>query len=259
MKVLILAGGFGTRMSEETARQPKPMVEIGGKPIVWHIMKLYSHYGFNEFVLLLGYRGYVIKEYFSNYFLHQSDVTIDLGNNSVEVHSNTSEPWKVTMLDTGVHTMTGGRILRARRYLEDQPFLLTYGDGVSNLDIGELLLFHEARGGLVTMTAVQPEGRFGAVDAGSEGQILGFSEKPKGDGGWINAGFFACQPGIFDYLKEGDETVLEKKPLESLAQAGELFAYEHRGFWKCMDTLRDTQTLNRMWDQGQAPWKVWSC
>jgi glucose-1-phosphate cytidylyltransferase len=257
VKVLLLAGGFGTRLSEETDIRPKPMVEIGGKPILWHIMKLYSHYGFNEFVILLGYKGYYIKEYFSNYFLHQSDVTFDFKNNSTEIHNTTSEPWKVTLVDTGKDSMTGGRVKRAKEYIGDEPFLLTYGDGVSNVNIVELVEFHKSHGKLLTMTTVQPDGRFGAVEMEENGKVNSFLEKPKGDGGWINGGFFVCEPEVLDYI-EDDKTVLEKEPLENLAKEGKIYTYRHSGFWKPMDTLRDKNELNRLWDSGLAKWKVWS-
>lgn len=256
MKVLILAGGFGSRLSEETDVRPKPMAEIGGRPILWHIMKIYSHYGFNDFVILLGYKGYYIKEYFANYFLHQSNVTIDLASNNMEVHNNTSEPWKVTLLDTGLQTMTGGRIRRAKEFVGKDTFLLTYGDGVANINLDSLLAFHKKHGKSITMTAVQPEGRFGALQTGEGDQVLSFAEKPRGDGSWINGGFFVCEPKIFDYI-ENDETVFEQGPLEQLAIAGELYNYRHQGFWKCMDTLRDKVKLNEMWDTGEAKWKIW--
>ncbi|MFN8611347.1 MAG: glucose-1-phosphate cytidylyltransferase [Vulcanimicrobiota bacterium] len=257
MKALILAGGYGTRLAEETELKPKPMAEIGGKPILWHIMKIYSHHGVNEFVVLLGYKGYVIKEYFANYFLHQSDVTIDLAQNKLELHANSSEPWKVTLIDTGLDTMTGGRVARARPHVGDQPFFLTYGDGVSDLNIGALLDFHRQSGGVVTLTSVQPEGRFGAVELGSNDRVTGFLEKPEGDGQWINGGFFVCEPGLFDLL-ENDGTVLERDPLQKLAERGQLHAYRHKGFWRPMDTLRDKIYLNDLWMRNQAPWKVWS-
>lgn len=256
MKVLILAGGYGTRLSEETNLKPKPMVEIGGKPILWHIMKIYSSQGFNEFIILLGYRGYVIKEYFANYFLHQSDVTIDLSSNQIKVHNNTSEPWKVTLLDTGLHTMTGGRIQQARPYLNEEPFMLTYGDGVSNVDLKALKAFHEAHTGDITMTSVQPDGRFGIIVTGNNEQIVSFKEKPKVDEGWINGGFFMCNPEVIDYI-EGSETVFEQAPLENLAKDGKLYTYRHNGFWKCMDTLRDKKQLDDMWESGHSPWKIW--
>jgi len=257
MKVLLLAGGFGTRLSEETDVRPKPMVEIGGKPILWHIMKMYSQYGYNEFVILLGYKGYYIKEYFANYFLHQSDVTINLSTNEMRIHKNTSEPWTVTLLDTGLHTMTGGRIKRAEQIIGKETFMLTYGDGVSDVNIDELVSFHRSHGKSITMTAVQPEGRFGALEIKGE-QIANFSEKPKGDGSWINGGFFVCEPKVFSYITEGDSTVFEKTPLQNLAKDGELFSYKHDGFWKCMDSLKDKQDLNQMLDSGQAKWKSWN-
>jgi glucose-1-phosphate cytidylyltransferase len=255
MKVLILAGGFGTRLSEETDIRPKPMAEIGDKPILWHIMKLYSHFGFNEFIILLGYKGYYIKEYFANYFLHQSDVTIDLSTNELKVHSSNSESWKVTLLETGQKTMTGGRIKRAKEYVGNEPFLLTYGDGVSDINLLELTHFHKAHGKLITMTAVQPEGRFGALKTDGN-RVESFLEKPKGDGSWINGGFFVCQPEVLDYIKD-DQTVFEQEPLRQLARDGQLFNYRHDGFWKCMDTLRDKRDLNEMWDSGKAKWKIW--
>lgn len=255
MKVLLLAGGFGTRLSEETDIRPKPMAEIGGKPILWHIMKGYSHYGFNEFIILLGYKGYYIKEYFANYFLHQSDVSIDLSTNEMEVHNNTSEPWKVTLLDTGTDTMTGGRIKRAKDFIGNEPFLLTYGDGVSDIDLKKLLDFHQEHGRYITMTAVQPEGRFGALE--TEGnRVESFMEKPRGDGNWINGGFFVCQPEVLNYI-DGDKTVFEQEPLQRLAKEGQLYNYRHHGFWKCMDTLRDKNSLNELWVGGQAKWKTW--
>ncbi len=256
MKVLLLAGGFGTRLSEETDIRPKPMAEIGGQPILWHIMKIYSHYGFHEFVVLLGYKGYYIKEYFANYFLHQSDITIDLSSNKMEIHNNSSEPWKVTLLDTGLHTMTGGRLLRAKDYIANEPFLLTYGDGVADIDINALIEFHRLHGKAVSMTSVQPEGRFGALETTPDNRVLSFMEKPKGDGSWINGGFFVCEPKVLDYI-ENDQTVFEQGPLENLAKDGEVYTYRHRGFWKCMDTLRDKQKLNELWDGGDAKWKIW--
>ena len=256
MKVIILAGGFGTRISEETNLKPKPMVEIGGKPILWHIMKMYSAEGFNEFVILLGYKGYAIKEYFSNYFLHQSDVTIDLAKNGMEVHNSTSEPWKVTLLETGLHTMTGGRIKRARDFINNETFLLTYGDGVASVDIKKSLAFHYEHGKSITMTSVQPAGRFGALSMNTDQQVLSFMEKPKGDGNWINGGFFVCEPNVLDYI-EDDTSVFEEEPLENLAKDGELYAYRHYGFWQCMDTLRDKSNLNKMWEGSNPPWKKW--
>jgi len=256
MKVVILAGGYGTRLSEETEIKPKPMVEIGSKPILWHIMKIYSAYGFNDFIILLGYKGYVIKEYFANYFLHQSDVTINLGSGEIEVHNNHSEPWRVTLIDTGIDTMTGGRIKRAKKYIGDEPFLLTYGDGVGNINIKRLINFHKKHKKILTITSVQPDGRFGALDIGENNKVLEFKEKPKGDGGWINAGFFVCESGVFDYIK-GDETIFEDEPLKKLAKDGQLYTYKHTGFWKPMDTLRDKRELNRLWNSNKAPWKIW--
>ncbi|WP_200763295.1 glucose-1-phosphate cytidylyltransferase [Nitrosophilus alvini] len=257
MKVLILAGGFGTRLSEETELKPKPMVEIGGKPILWHIMKIYSYYGFNDFLILLGYKGYYIKEYFANYFLHQSDVTINLQTNELEVHNNSSEPWKVTLIDTGNDTMTGGRIKRAQNYIGNRPFMLTYGDGVGNIDIKNLLEFHNAHDGAITVTSAQPEGRFGALNVDKNNKVINFLEKPKGDGNWINAGFFVCEPEIFNYIKDGDKTVFEQDPLKNLAKDGKMYTYKHHGFWKPMDTLRDKRELQKLWESGNAPWKVW--
>ncbi|EJF06279.1 glucose-1-phosphate cytidylyltransferase [Thiovulum sp. ES] len=256
MKVLLLAGGFGTRLSEETDIRPKPMVEIGGKPILWHIMKIYSSYGFNEFVVLLGYKGYYIKEYFANYFLHQSDVTFDLKNNTTEIHNNSSEPWKVTLIDTGRDSMTGGRVKRAKDFIGNETFMLTYGDGVSDVNIAELLQFHKNHGKLLTMTSVQPDGRFGAVQMDEKGKVEKFIEKPKGDGGWINGGFFVCEPEVMDYI-DGDSTIFEQEPLKNLAKEDEIFTHQHRGFWKPMDTLRDKNELNRLWNENIAKWKVW--
>ncbi len=256
MKVVILAGGFGTRLSEETDIKPKPMVEIGGKPILWHIMKIYSTYGFNDFVICLGYKGYVIKEYFANYFLHMSDVTIDLKNNQLEIHNVKAEPWKVTLVDTGLNTMTGGRIKRVQKYIGNETFMLTYGDGVANINIKELLEFHKNHGKFATVTAVQPSGRFGALDL-EDGKVKAFKEKPKGDGAWINGGFFVLEPQIFEYI-DGDETIWERDPLENLARDGQLMAYKHTGFWKPMDTLRDKRELESLWQSGNPPWKVWN-
>jgi glucose-1-phosphate cytidylyltransferase len=258
MKTLLLAGGFGTRLSEETSLKPKPMVNIGGKPILWHIMKLYSYYGYNDFVVLLGYKGQVIKEYFINYFYHQSDLQIDIANNKVEILNNSSEPWKITLIDTGLNTMTGGRVLRAKQVVGNKPFMLTYGDGVGNVDIKKLVATHKNHGKAITMTTVQPEGRFGGVafDNNSD-KVTAFLEKPKGDGGWINAGFFVCEPKVFDYILEGDSTIFERAPLENLAKDGELYAYKHFGFWKPMDTLRDNVQLNKMWAENKALWKTW--
>jgi len=257
MKILILAGGYGTRLSEETMVHPKPMVEIGGKPILWHIMKGYSHYGFNEFVILLGYKGYMIKEYFLNYFLHQSDVTIDIATNNVKVHNSTCEPWEVTLLDTGKDSLTGGRILRAKPFVGAEPFMLTYGDGVSDVNLHDLQKFHESHRKMVTVTTFQPEERYGIVSCEPNGRINEFLEKPTDNGSWINCGFFVCQPEIFDYLNKGDQTIFERDPLEKLAAQGELYTYKHTGFWKCMDTLRDKISLNKLWNDNKAAWKIW--
>ena len=258
MKVLLLAGGFGTRLSEETDIRPKPMVEIGGKPILWHIMKLYSQYGFNEFIILLGYKGYYIKEYFANYFLHQSDVTIDMRNGKMEVLNNSSEPWKVTLLDTGFNSMTGSRIKQAQKFVGGESFMLTYGDGVSNININELINFHKSHGKLLTMSSAQPEGRFGALNIEDNDKVTHFLEKPKGDGGWINAGFFVCEPKVFDYIEDNDDGVIfEQKPLQNLAKDGEIYTFKHNGFWKPMDSLKDKNDLNKLWNENKAPWKVW--
>lgn len=257
MKVLLLAGGFGTRLSEETDIRPKPMVEIGGKPILWHIMKIYSTYGFNDFVILLGYKGYYIKEYFANYFLHQSDITIDMSNGKMEVLNNSSEPWKVTLLDTGIDSMTGGRIKMAQSFVGNEAFMLTYGDGVSDINIDKLLQFHKSHGKLLTMTSSQPEGRFGALDIDSNNRVNVFKEKPKGDGSWINAGFFICEPKVFDYITGGNSTVFEQEPLQELAKDGEILAYQHDGFWRPMDSLKDKNDLNKLWHDNEAKWKVW--
>jgi glucose-1-phosphate cytidylyltransferase len=255
VKVVILAGGLGTRLSEETHVRPKPMAEIGDKPILWHIMKTYSHYGFNEFVICLGYKGYMIKEYFSNYFLHNCDVTFDMQTNELCVHQNVNEPWKVTLVDTGAETMTGGRIRRVASYVEGERFMLTYGDGVSNVNISELLAAHESNGKLATLTAVQPLGRFGALDVVDDA-VMSFREKPLGDGDWINGGYMVLEPAVIDRIA-GDETTFEQEPLQSLAADGQLGAYRHTGFWQPMDTLRDKTHLEKLWDSGTAPWKVW--
>jgi glucose-1-phosphate cytidylyltransferase len=256
MKVVILAGGLGTRLSEETVIRPKPMVEIGGMPILWHIMKIYSAHGFNEFIVCLGYKGYIIKEYFANYFLHQSDVTIDLSTNQVQVHNSQAEPWKITLVDTGKDSMTGGRIKRIQHHIGNEPFLLTYGDGVGDVNISDLVAFHRQHGKLCTLTAVQPSARFGALDVSDTKGVTSFLEKPKGDGAWINGGFFVCQPEVFKYIN-GDDTVWERYPMETLAAEGELMAFEHDGFWKPMDTLRDKLELETAWNSGTAEWKVW--
>ena len=256
MKVVILAGGLGTRLSEETVLKPKPMVEIGGKPILWHIMKIYSSHGFNDFVICLGYKGYVIKEYFANYFLHQSDVTFDVKNNTMQIHDSQAEPWKVTLVDTGINTMTGGRIKRIKDYIDNQPFLLTYGDGVGNVDIKKLVAFHNENNKFLSVTAVQPSGRFGALQIEQNQQVSSFLEKPQGDGAWINGGFFVCQPEVIDYL-ENDQTTFEKEPLENLAKDNQMVAFKHEGFWKPMDTLRDKHELESMWENNKASWKNW--
>lgn len=257
MKVLILAGGLGSRLSEETVLKPKPMVEIGGKPILWHIMKIYSHYGFNDFIILTGYKSHVIKDFFVNYYQQYSDITVDMETNSVTVHKIRQEPWKVTMLYTGRNTMTGGRIKKASEYINSEPFLLTYGDGVSDVNIAQLISSHNASGKLITMTAVKPSGRFGALTINQENTITSFMEKPKGDGAWINGGFFVCQPEVMNYIPEGDDVIFERGPLEKLVSAGQLHAYKHDGFWQPMDTLKDKTTLTEMWKSGTAPWKKW--
>lgn len=255
MKVVLLAGGLGTRISEESHLRPKPMIEIGGKPILWHIMKIYSHYGLNDFIVCCGYKGYVIKEYFANYFMHLSDVTFDLKNNQMQVHNNTSEPWKVTLVDTGENTMTGGRIKRVKDYIGNDSFCLTYGDGVADIDIGKLIEFHKSHGRMATLTASQPPGRFGALSIDGT-KINSFKEKPVGDGNWINGGFFVLSHKVLDLI-DNDETVWEKKPLERLAESDNLQAFFHDGFWQPMDTLRDKTHLEELWSKQQAPWKVW--
>lgn len=256
MKVLILAGGLGSRLSEETSLKPKPMVEIGGKPILWHIMKIYSSYGYNDFIILCGYKGYLIKEYFANYYRHMSDLTVDMVNNSVSYHVNKAEPWKVTLIDTGLDTMTGGRIKKVEKYIENQPFLLTYGDGVSDVDLDALMKFHKSHGKLITMTSVQPEGRFGALVMEDE-KVLSFKEKPQGDGNWINGGFFVCEPGVMNYIDNNSARIFEREPLENLANDAQLYAYKHHGFWKPMDTLKDKTQLEEMIQSGKAPWIKW--
>lgn len=258
MKVVILAGGFGTRISEESHLRPKPMIEIGDKPILWHIMKIYSHYGYNDFIICLGYKGYVIKEYFADYYLHSSDVTFDFANgNKMTIHNNVSEPWCVTLVDTGLHTMTGGRIKRIQNYIGNERFMLTYGDGLSDLNIRDLEKYHIQSQATVTLTAVQPGGRFGVLEIDeSTNKVDKFVEKPHGDGGWINGGFMVAEPEIFGYIA-GDETVFEREPLEKLAAEGKLNAYKHYGFWKCMDTQRDKATLEKLWAENKAPWRIW--
>lgn len=258
MKTIILAGGYGTRISEESQFKPKPMVELGGMPILWHIMKLYSHYGFREFIICAGYKQHVIKEYFADYFLHTSDITFDFtrGRNDMIIHKNTAESWKVTVVDTGLNTMTGGRVKRVRDYIGGEPFMLTYGDGVSDVDIRGLVAFHQSHDRLVTLSAYNVGQRFGVLDIEPDGKIMEFREKIQGDGNLINMGYMVCQPEFLDYI-DGDDTTLEKDPLERAANAGQLMAYKHTGFWQCMDTVREKEQLEKMWAAGQAPWKVW--
>ena len=256
MKVVILAGGLGTRLSEETIIKPKPMVEIGGMPVLWHIMKIYSYYGYNDFVICLGYKGYLIKEFFNNYFLHKSDITVDLKNNKVIFNESEAEPWTITLVDTGVNSMTGGRIKRIQKHIGSEPFFLTYGDGLSDVNISELFETHKNSKKFLTVTSVQPHGRFGALNLSPSNEVLSFLEKPKGDGSWINGGFFVCQPEVFNYIL-GDDTIFEKEPMEALAHEGKMQAYLHNGFWKPMDTLRDKLELEQYWDSGKALWKKW--
>jgi len=256
MKVVILAGGMGTRISEESATRPKPMADIGEKPILWHIMKIYSHYGFNDFVICAGYKGYMIKEYFHNYWLHNCDVTFDMRSHETEVRQDANEPWRVTVVDTGADSMTGGRVARIEPYVDGETFLLTYGDGVADIDIAALVESHRASGRQATLTAVQPLGRFGALELSEDSRVERFAEKPLGDGDWINGGFFVMEPSIFERLPS-DETILEREPLESLAAERQLGAFKHRGFWQPMDTLRDKRYLEELWESGKAPWKVW--
>ncbi len=256
MKVVVLAGGLGTRISEESSVKPKPMIEIGGKPILWHIMKIYSHYGFNDFIICLGYKGYIIKEYFSNYFLHMSNVTFDMKHNTMEIHERYAEPWKVTLVDTGADTMTGGRIKRVAPYIGNEPFMMTYGDGVSNVNITKLLQYHKSKGQSATVTATQPSGRFGSLNINVEHTVESFQEKPAGDGAWINGGFFVLEPQVVSRIS-GDSTIFEKDPMEGLARDRQLVAYKHSGFWQPMDTLRDKNHLEELWNTGKAPWKVW--
>lgn len=257
MKVVILAGGLGTRISEESHLKPKPMIEVGDAPILWHIMKYYSSYGFNEFIICCGYKGYVIKEYFADYYLHRSDITFDFSdNNKMIVHNNVAEPWKVTVIDTGLNTMTGGRLKRIQKYVGNETCMMTYGDGVSDVNLDALLKFHREHGKAATLTAIQPGGRFGVLDIDDSQTVRQFSEKAKEDGGWINAGFMVLEPEAFSYI-EGDQTYFEKEPLENMAKDGNLAAYRHEGFWKCMDTMRDKGMLDELWDKGNAPWKRW--
>lgn len=258
MKAIILAGGFGTRFSEATNLIPKPMIEIGGKPILWHIMKIYSYYGINEFIICCGYKQYVIKEYFANYFRHNSDMTVNLSNNSVQIHTNHSENWKVTMIDTGLNTMTGGRIKRIQEYVGNETFMLTYGDGVTDLNIRDTFQEHQKSKAILSVTAYKPSGKFGALDIDENNKVKAFLEKPDGDGNWINAGYFVCEPEVFDYIPEGNDTIVfEKGPLEAIAHDGKMHAYKHHGFWKPMDTLRDNIELCKMWEEHTAPWKAW--
>lgn len=259
MKVVILAGGFGTRISEESHLKPKPMVEIGEKPILWHIMKIYSHYGFNDFIICLGYKGYVIKEYFINYYLHESDVTFNFReNNRMEIHDNTVEPWKVTLVNTGIETQTGGRVSKIKEYVQSEPFMLTYGDGVANVNLNELVSFHKKSKRIGTVTSIQPAGRWGVLDiSNNDSLVKGFEEKPKGTRNWINGGFFIFEPEIFNYIVADPKISLEKEPLEKLALNSQLSAYKHLGFWQAMDTLRDKNYLEELWKSGKAPWKVW--
>jgi glucose-1-phosphate cytidylyltransferase len=257
MKVVILAGGMGTRLSEETDMKPKPMVEIGGKPILWHIMKIYSYYGFNDFIICLGYKSYIIKEYFHHYFLHYADVTIDLENNKIEYHSSKAEPWKITLVETGLHTQTGGRIKRVQKYIGNNTFMLTYGDGVGNIDISKLVEHHKKTGKYATLTAIQPSGRFGALGLDQDHNVTAFQEKPQGEGGWVNAGFFVLEPQVFDYITRGDETVWEQEPLTRLSKDRQLNAYMHHEFWRPMDALRDKNELESLWNSGKAQWKIW--
>lgn len=257
LKVVILAGGLGTRISEESHLKPKPMIEIGERPILWHIMKTYSYYGFNDFIICLGYKGYSIKEYFAHYFLHESDITFDFSNeNQRVIHQHSAEPWRVTLVNTGIETLTGGRVKRIQPYVGNETFMLTYGDGVADVNIKELVAYHKTHGKLATVTSTQPSGRFGALNLTESNLVHGFQEKPKGDGAWINAGFFVMEPKVFDYIAD-DRTILEKEPLENLASSEELVAYKHNGFWQPMDTLRDKNHLEELWKSGNAPWKVW--
>jgi glucose-1-phosphate cytidylyltransferase len=257
MKVVIFAGGLGTRIAEETETRPKPMVEIGGKPILWHIMKIYSHYGFNEFVICLGYKGYLIKEYFMHYFLHNSDITIELGSNKLDVHYTNTDPFTVTLVDTGLSTKTAGRLKKIQPYIGNEDFMLTYGDGLSDVNLNELLQFHRSHGKIATVTAIQPEARFGGMELGKGGVVKSFKEKPKGDGKWINGGFFVLRPEVFNYLdSDMNDTMWEDAPMEKLSNDGQLMAYQHNGFWKCMDAMRDKLELEALWQNNQAKWKI---
>lgn len=255
MKAVILAGGFGTRISEETMLKPKPLIEIGGTPLLWHILKIYSTYDINDFVICCGYKGYMIKEYFANYFLHMSDVTFDMKHNKMEVHQKFAEPWKVTLVDTGLETMTGGRLKRVKNYVEHETFCFTYGDGLSDISISDLIAFHRDKKTLATITAVQPPGRWGTLNINKD-KIFGFKEKPAGDGSWINGGYFVLEPGVFDYI-QGDSTIWEREPLEEMSKKRQLSAYKHTSFWHAIDTLRDRNNLEQLWNTGKAPWKIW--
>jgi len=258
MKVIIFAGGFGTRFSEETEFRPKPMIEIGDRPILWHIMKIYSHYGFNEFIICCGYKSYFIKDYFCHYYMHSSDVTIDLSNNNLTYHNSNSEPWKVTLVDTGLETMTGGRLRKVQKYIANEPFMLTYGDGLANINLNDLLKCHKESKKIATVTAVQPKGKFASLKLSQNNAISSFNEKIGGDGSWFNGGFFVLQPEVFDYIKDDSQTVFEKEPLESLAKDGELQAFKHSDFWMAMDTLREKLELQKLWETDSAPWKIWN-
>ena len=258
MKVVIFAGGLGTRIAEETETRPKPMVEIGGKPILWHIMKIYSHYGFDEFIICLGYKGYLIKEYFMHYYLHNSDITIELGSNKLDVHYTNTESFKVTLVDTGLSTKTAGRLKHIQQYVRNEDFMLTYGDGVSDINLNDLLDFHKSHGKIATVTAVQPEARFGGMELNEDGTVISFKEKPKGDGKWINGGFFVLKPEVFNFLNDDvTEVMWEDEPMESLSKANELVAYRYNGLWKCMDAMRDKLELEALWQNNQAKWKIW--
>ena len=258
MKVVIFAGGLGTRIAEETETRPKPMVEIGGKPILWHIMKIYSHFGFNEFIICLGYKGYLIKEYFMHYYLHNSDITIELGSNKLDVHYTNIDPFKVTLVDTGLNTKTAGRLKKVQQYVGEEDFMLTYGDGVADIDLAKLLKFHKAHGKIATVSAIQPEARFGGMELGEEGIVKNFKEKPKGDGKWVNGGFFVLRPEVFGYLNgDMDDTMWEDAPMEQLSHNGQLMAYRHSGFWKCMDAMRDKLELEALWQNNHAKWRIW--